>query len=172
MPIRLATRADEPGIQFVIKTVFEEYGWPWEAEDYHSDLYDIDSAYFEDGGKFWVYELDGQVVGTVALDVFEMIPGEKGIAMIDGLERIAGADCSVERLYLLPEYRGRKIGYELWTQVVDGAKSLGRNRMEIWSDKLLESAHALYGRVGAKQVGDRLCPSPDQSPEWGFALDL
>jgi putative acetyltransferase len=172
MKIRLATRADEPSIQHVIETVFIEYGWPWEAEDYHSDLYNIEEAYFATGGKFWVFEVDGTVVGTVALDIFDTLPNDKEIVSIDGLPRVGGADCSVERLYVLPGYRGRKIGFQLWTQVTDEARVIGRKRMEVWSDKLLEDAHKLYQRVGAVQLGDRLCPSPDQSPEWGFKLDL
>jgi putative acetyltransferase len=172
MQLRLATRQDEPGIQHVIQTVFEEYGWPWEAEDYHSDLYDIEAAYFASGGAFWVMEDEGRVVGTSALDVFDPIPGEGDTVEIDGVPKVTGADCSLERLYVLPEYRGRRVGFALWNQVIEEAKARGYRRMEVWSDKVLTAAHALYERSGAERVGERLCPSPDQSPEWGFRLDL
>lgn len=172
MILRLATRADEPGIQHVIRTVFEEYGWPWEEDGYHGDLYDIESAYFADGGSFWVIEDDSQVVGTAALDLFDTLPTDGEVVVLDGLPRVSGADCSVERMYLLPEYRGKGFGKQLLTTVVERAKELERKRLEIWSDKLLTDAHRLYSKFGATQVGDRICPSPDQSPEWGFRIDL
>ncbi len=170
--IRLASRADEPAIQHVIRTVYEEYNWPWYPGDYHKDLYNIDEAYFSHGGKFWVAELDGKVVGTTALEVFDAFPGEEGMVMVNGALRGAGCDCSVERLYVLAEARGHRIGSGLWRQTIQGAKEAGCKRMEIWSDKRLIEAHGLYERYGAVRIGDRLCHDPEQSPEWGMVLDL
>ncbi len=173
--IRLATRADEPDIQHVIRTVYEEYGWPWCPEDYHRDLYDIDAGYFNKGGFFWVGELDGAVVGTTALEVFSKFPQASEsdpITIVDGAKRGAGCDCSIERLYLLKEARGKGIGKQMLNFTIEFAKSLGRNRMEIWSDKKLTDAHKLYERLGAIHIGDRLCHDPDQSPEWGMIVNL
>lgn len=170
--IRLATRADEPAIQHVIRTVYDEYNWPWDPEDYHKDLYDLDQYYFNVGGQFWVAEVDGQVVGTTALEVFPAFPGEEGIADVNGVRRGAGCDCSIERLYLLAEARGHGLGKALLQQTIDAAKAKGCRRMEIWSDKRLYEAHKLYEKIGAIQIGDRLCHDPDQSPEWGMILNL
>jgi GNAT superfamily N-acetyltransferase len=170
--IRLATRADEPGIQNVIRTVYEEYGWPWFPDDYHRDLYNIEAAYFNKGGYFWIAEIAGQVVGTTGLEVFDPFPGEFGIAVIDGVKRGAGCDCSLERLYLLGTARGKGIGRKLLQHTIDHAKTMSRKRLEIWSDKKLTQAHRLYEKFGAVPIGDRLCHDPDQSPEWGLTIDL
>ena len=170
--IRLATRADEPMIQHVIRTVFVEYGWPWYPTDYHRDIYDIDAGYFDKGGSFWVGELDGNVVGTTGLEVFPAFPGETGMVEVSGTRRGAGCDCSLERLYLLEEARGRGIGKQLFNFTVERARSSGRKQMEIWSDKKLTKAHVLYERAGATRIGERLCHDPEQSPEWGMVLTL
>lgn len=170
--IRLATDADQPAIQHVIRTVYVEYSWPWYPEDYHWDLYNVQAAYFDKGGYFWVGELDGQVVGTTALEVFPSFPGQDGMVEVNGALRGAGCDCSLERLYLLGEARGRGIGKQLFNHTVDHARSIGRQRMEIWSDKKLTEAHVLYERAGAIRIGDRLCHDPEQSPEWGMVLPL
>ncbi len=170
--IRLASRADEPAIQHVIRTVYEEYGWPWYPGDYHKDLYDIDAAYYGHGGAFWVAEIDGQVVGTTGLERFEAFPEGDNLVMVNGALRGAGCDCSIERLYLLKEARGQGIGIALLQQTIDGAKERGCKRMEIWSDKRLGEAHRLYEKFGARMVGERLCHDPEQSPEWGMVLDL
>lgn len=172
MQIRLATRADEPAIQHVIRTCYEILGWGWFPDGYHADLYNIDAHYFAKGNAFYVAELDGAVVGTVALDFMPPIPGSEGTVLQDGFIRVCGADCSLERLYVLPEARGKGIGMALWQITIDDAKAKGCQRMEIWSDKLLEDAHRLYERHGAYRVGERLCHDPSQSPEWGMAYDL
>jgi hypothetical protein len=44
--------------------------------------------------------------------------------------------------------------------------------MELWSDKRFEDAHRLYQKLGARVVGERICHDPDQSPEWGLAIDF
>ncbi|HLO97347.1 MAG TPA: GNAT family N-acetyltransferase [Fimbriimonas sp.] len=172
MSIRLATRADEPAIQHVIKTVYDELGWGWFPEDYHQDLYNIDEHYLGAGHPFWVYEDDGVVVGTCALHVYETIPGSEGTVLHEGFVRVAGSDCSIERLYILPEHQGKGIGSRLWDHCVEFARSNGKKRMEIWSDKILETAHILYERRGAVMVGERLCHDPAQSPEWGMSYDI
>ena len=49
--IRPYQPGDELDIAHVIRTVFEEHGFPWQP----------------DGGGFWVMESDGAVVGTVGI---------------------------------------------------------------------------------------------------------
>ena len=170
--IRLATRADEPAIQNVIRTVYIEYGWPWYPKDYHQDLYDIDAAYFDKGGYFWVGDYEGEIVGTTALEVFPaFVPGD-GMIEVNGALRGAGCDCSLERLYLMASARRKGIGKSLFNHTVEFAKILGRKRMEIWSDKKLHDAHLLYERSGAIRIGERLCHDPEQSPEWGMIVEL
>ena len=170
--IRIATRADEPAIQHVIRTVYEEYGWPWYPGDYHKDVYNIEAAYFARGGAFWVGELDGQVVGTTGLEVFPPFPGEEGLVEVNGALRCAGCDCSLERLYLVAEARGQGAGRAMLDHTINHAKSIGCQRMEIWSDKKLLDGHRLYEKVGAVRIGERLCHDPEQSPEWGMILNL
>lgn len=171
--IRPAHTGDEPGIVEVVRTVYDEYGFTWDAEGYHRDLYDVRSHYLDAGHRFWVAEdASGRVVATVALHRFERLPFGEGLVLHEGQSRIAGADCSLERLYVLPAARGSGVGGALFRLVIETAREEGRSRMEIWSDKRFESAHRLYLRHGAEIVGDRICKDPDHSPEWGLRLDL
>jgi putative acetyltransferase len=172
--IRVATAADSPGVVRTVKAVFDEYGFTWDAEDYHADLYDLDAHYFACGDQFYVAELPGQgVVGTVALQLFDKIPGHPGaIGEHEGRIRALGADCSLERLYVDPKARRMGLGQKLTQRVIDEAKARQRTAMELWSDKRFEDAHRLYQRMGAEIVGDRICHDPDQSPEWGLIIRL
>lgn len=171
--IRPARSGDEPGVVGVVRACFEQYGFTWEEEGYCADLYDLAAGYFDDGDLFWVAEAAGTVVGTAGLEFFDRIPGAPdGIAVWEGRRHVGGADCSLERWYVHPDHRRMGIGGALFAAVQEEARRRGRTRMEIWSDKHLLDAHRAYGRFGAVLVGDRILDDPDESPEWGFALDL
>lgn len=171
--IRPATGADSLDAANVVRAVFDEYGFTWDAAEYCADLYDLDAHYLSVGSKFWVAVMDGRVVGTTALELYDSLPGSLGEAVeIGGKVRAAGSDCSLERLYVHPEARGSGVGRGLLEMTITEARNLSRTAMEVWSDKKLENAHRLYGHYGAIPIGDRICDDPDESPEWGFVLKL
>ena len=158
MSVRRAASADADAIAGVVRAVYDEHGFTWDAGGYHADLEDAAAHY---GGAFWVAELDGEIVGTVGLEL-----GPEGVG------GLAGCDCSLERLYVLDRARGRGIGSALLRAVLDEARAHGRRRMAIWTDKRFEDAHRLYERVGASVAAERVHDDPDSSHEWGLVLDL
>ena len=157
MRIRRAEHADAAAIAGVVRAVYDEHGFTWDADGYHADLRDAAAHY---GGAFWVAELDGELVGTVGLEL--------GAGRTGGLE---GCDCSLERLYVLDRARGRGAGSALLRAVLAEARAHGRRRLAIWSDKRFEDAHRLYERFGARVAGERVHDDPDASHEWGLVLD-
>lgn len=171
--LREASSADQDAVVRIIRAVYDEYGFTWDPEVYHADLYDLD-GYYRDRGDVFYLALDGdEPVGTAALELFPRIPGENDVLHHGhGLPRIGGCDCSIERLYVHPEARRDGFGSGLFRHVAQEAKRRGRTRMEIWSDKRFTDAHRLYQRFGARVVADRICDDPDVSPEWGLTLDL
>jgi putative acetyltransferase len=172
--IRLASQKDSDSVCEVVKAVYDEYGFTWDPDTYHADLYDLDGFYFDRGDLFWVAELDDKIVGTVALEFFDRIPGTLGTLTErpESLPRVAGTDCSLERLYVHPEARRAGVGTQLVMLVLDEARRRERTNIEMWSDKRFGDAHRLYGRFGAEVVADRICDDPDVSPEWGLLVRL
>jgi putative acetyltransferase len=165
---------DSAAVCSVIKAVYDEYGFAWDPETYHADLYDLNAYYFDRGDLFWVAEIDGQIVGTVAFERFSQIPGEVGqLSNIEGaLPRVGGCDCSLERLYVHPSARRMGVGTALVERVLAEARDHGHSYLEMWSDKRFGDAHRLYGRYGADVVAERICDDPDVSPEWGLIVRL
>lgn len=174
--LRIATQNDSPGVVAVIEAVYQEYGFTWEAEGYHADLYDLDTHYIKKGWPFWVAEDQetGAIIGTVALEFFPApIPGEPGqMVLLNGYEKLSGADCAVNRLYVHPGYRRGGTGIALMNVAIQEAKANGCHFLELWSDKRFEKAHQLYQKLGAQIVSERICHDPDQSPEFGLLLPL
>ena len=174
MKIRRAVASDAGSVQSVIKTVYDEYGFGWDPDGYHADLYTFEESYVScETSAFWVAEVDGAVVACCGLDFFETVPGTMGVVgEIGGTLRIGATDCEIVRLYVLSSARGLGIGKALTETVLKEARARGCAAMEIWSDKKFVEAHSLYQRYGAIIVGDRICDDPDEAPEWGLILKL
>jgi GNAT superfamily N-acetyltransferase len=171
--IREAKNADSNAAAEVVKVVYEEYGFSWEPEGYHADLYDLQTYYLDPGHCFLVAEIDGVVVGTASLEQFAPLPGEIGEELlIEGTVRIGGCDCALNRLYVHPDARRKGVARALVTALFERAHAHNCQAMEIWSDKRFTAAHELYAAFGARQISDRICDDPDVSPEWGLVIDL
>ena len=59
----------EQGAIDVVRAVFDEYRFSWDAADYHRDLFTVPETYLATGGGFWVLLAQERVVGCIgALD--------------------------------------------------------------------------------------------------------
>jgi putative acetyltransferase len=172
--IRPALAADSEAVVRVVRAVYDEYGFIWDAAGYHADLYDLQGHYLDRGHAFWVAELEDRgIIGTVALEFFEALSGQPGTAVeIGNTIRLAGCDCALERLYVDPAARRQGAGGLLVETVLQEARRRGRRALEIWSDKRFGDAHRLYRRFGVISVAERICHDPDESPEWGLWIRL
>ena len=144
--IRLALAADSPAAAAVVRAVYDEYGFTWDEDGYHADLFDVEASY----AAFFVAEREGKIVGTAGLTVHG----------------------SLERLYVLDSARGDGAGSALLVNVIAEARRRGHRQLEIWSDKRFEDAHRLYERHGARIVGELVHDDPDSTHEWGLIVDL
>lgn len=137
------------GVVAMVRAVHDEYGFSWEADGYHADLYDVEARYIATGGMFWVV-LDG-----------ERLVGCAGVTL-------HGDACELHRMYLAADCRGRGLGRRLLDVTMEFGRSKGCRRMIAWSDVKLTLAHRLYLKAGFTQEGGRICDDPDGSREYGF----
>jgi len=138
----------------VIGSVFAEYGMTFDPEDFDVDLTDVEAHYGARGGWFAVLVDDDRVVGTVAA-----LPKDP-------------AAVEIKRLYLLPEYRSRGLGRRLLDHALGRARDAGFREAVAWSDERLETAHAVYDRMGFERIGERVLEDIDRSREYGFRIRL
>lgn len=150
MTIVPATRADAAGVIDLIRRVFLEYGWIWDAAAEVPDLLRW-TPYEPPHGAFWVIRRDGLVVGSA------------------GVDRREGATAELHRLYLDPGVRGRGLGDALVETIVGWSRRQGLTRLVLWSDTRFEHAHRLYVRQGFRRTGERVLPADvNQTREYHF----
>ena len=112
----------------VIKTVLEEYGLPWQPESADRDVIEVESAYLDAGGEFWVVEQDSAIVGTAAYQ-----PIARGQRAVE-----------IRKMYLLPRIRGKGLGKYLLTRLEHAIAV--KDYQEIWLEtvSILKEAVKLY----------------------------
>ncbi|WP_319420734.1 GNAT family N-acetyltransferase [Pleurocapsa sp. FMAR1] len=136
--IRDWQKGDRMAAAEVIRTVLEEYGLPWQPELADRDVIEIESAYLETGGEFWVVEKNSTIVGTAAYQ-----PISRGQNAVE-----------IRKMYLLPEIRGKGLGKYL-LQELEKAIAV-KDYQEIWLEtaSILKEAVVLYERSGYQPVND------------------
>lgn len=130
--IRDARDDDAAGLIALIGAVFAEYpGCVLELDHEMPQLRAIATAFGEDGGRFWVAEVDGEIVGCA------------GIAPADDP---SGAE--LKHLYVAKRARRAGLGSRFVAMVEREAVRNGAAFVELWSDTRFLDAHRLYERLG------------------------
>ena len=66
----------------------------------------------------------------------------------------------VKRMYVRPEYRGQKIGWQLIQHILEQARTFEYDKMVLDSHITMKKAHSIYHSAGFKNVS-----APDDFPE-------
>jgi len=134
--IRAATDADSVAVIEIVRTCWSAY--PGVVVDIDGEMPELKrwtSHYESIGGRAWVAELDGRVVGCIA-----MAPdAEPGTWML-------------HKLNVLPESRRRGAGAALVHEAESAARARGAVRMVLWSDTRFVGSHALYESLGYERM--------------------
>ena len=144
--LRHARDDDADRIIALISSVWSEYpGKTLVAATDMPELLRPASAYAPRGGRFWVVEANGEIIGTVAL----MPSGEAGVV-------------ELQKLYVARVVRRNGLGSFLCHLVEREARERGARAIELWSDVKLLDAHRRYERLGYSR-GDLLKTYDDTS---------
>ena len=115
-----------------------------------SDMEDIQKNYFENGGTFLVTTENDVIIGTGAIRNLE-----------DGI-------CELKRLWLLPEYHGRGLGYWMMQELLGFARERGYQYMRLETDAVAQSrAVEFYKRLGFHEI-----PIPNATPDEDILMEM
>jgi GNAT superfamily N-acetyltransferase len=105
-----------------------------------SDMSDF-SKFSPPVGRFYLALYEGEVCG------------------VGCLKKINGDTGELQRMYVLPAFRGLGIGRAILEQLMNDARLVGYLKLKLESLEFLHEAHSLYRSVGFKEIE----PYPDNS---------
>ncbi|MGL4737411.1 MAG: GNAT family N-acetyltransferase [Cellulosilyticaceae bacterium] len=127
---REAKKGDEEQLLALIKVALGAHGLALEVEGADADVADLEKHYLQNNGWFQVVEDEGRIIGSV------------------GIYKIDDEKCELRKMYLYPEYQGKKIGKQLMENALEQAKVMGFGWMLLQTSSKLVKALPLYEKYG------------------------
>lgn len=142
--IRPITPEEVPAARRVILTVaYNIFGWErgfedlilhFEASTEFDDMKHVEEHYFQNGGHFLVALDDDKVIGSGAVRKFDATTAE------------------LKRMWLLEEYHGKGIGYQVIMQLFDFSRTKGYKRIMLQTSPEQTRAIAFYKKLGFHEI--------------------
>ena len=108
----------------------------FQVEEYDYEVLSNSKKYIiNKGGKIFFAELEGNIIGTVAL-----MPTKNKLVF------------ELTKMAVKPEYRNRGIGKKLLKKCIDYSKSNNLSSIILYSNKKLNNAIHLYRNFGFKEI--------------------
>ena len=121
-----------------IRKLFFEYAKSLDFElcfqDFDKELDGLPGEYTDPGGMILLARTDGKVAGCAAL------------------RKINTETCEMKRLYVRPEFRGKKIGLLLAEKIIEEAKKIGYRKMRLDTTPQMKEAILLYKSLGFREI--------------------
>lgn len=154
--IRPALDADGVGIARLIAEVFGEYeGCPFVLAEF-PELAAPASHYERRGGRLFVAEQNGTIVGSFAVSS----PDDDGVFEIN-------------KVYLSRQQRGSGLAQSLYAIALDEVTLRGGRTLKLWTDTRFKSGHRFYEKLGfVRQPVIRFLADATDGWEFAYRLEL
>jgi putative acetyltransferase len=136
-------QAESPTQIAQARELFLEYaqslGFSLCFQNFDAELANLPGSYAAPEGRLLLAEYEGQLAGCVALHK---------------LDSKAGSEvCEMKRLYLRPQFRGRRLGRALADRIIAEARLIGYKRMRLDTvEPVMKDAVAMYRRIGFVEI--------------------
>ena len=136
--IREIKPQDNQQVKEVVQAVLVEMGVPKVGTAYEdASLHDMHAEYDQPRMAYFVVEDNGKIIGGA------------GIApLANANEKI----CELQKMYFLPEVRGKGAGAEMMKKCMDFAKEEGYEKCYLETMPYMQHAQKLYARSGFRKL--------------------
>jgi putative acetyltransferase len=149
--IRKIKKEDDGAVASVIRDVLIEHNVPKVGTAYADPQLDyMFEAYNQPRSTYFVVEDNGKIIGG---------------AGISHLENEAENICELQKMYFLPEARGRGLGSAMMEKCLNSAKEFGYEKCYLETMPYMEDAQKLYKKSGFDYIsapmgntGHNACP--------------
>lgn len=132
--IREIKTEDDAQVAQVIRAVLVEMGVPQVGTAYADKALDeMTATYDKDNATYFVVEDQGKIIGGA------------GIAQLENFE---GGICELQKMYFLPEARGKGLGAKMMDICLEKAKAFGYEKCYLETLPYMKDATKLYSKTG------------------------
>ena len=104
-------------------------------QNFDKELADLPGDYAPPEGRLLLAEFEGQLTACVAL------------------HKLDADICEMKRLYVRPQFRGKKLGRALADRIIAEARQIGYKRMRLDTvGPVMKDAVAMYRKLGFKEI--------------------
>jgi putative acetyltransferase len=118
--------------------LFEEYanslGFNLQFQDFEKEYTKLPGEYALPAGRLLLARCNDMIAGCAAL------------------RKIDSTVCEMKRMYVRPQFRGKKIGRQLSLRLIEEARLIGYEKMRLDTVPSMVSAIALYRSLGFKEI--------------------
>ena len=136
--IRLIEKKDNPQIAKVIRSVLEDFNVPKVGTAYADKSLDcMFETYQKQNAVYFVVEENDKIIGGA------------GVAKLDNYE---GNVCELQKMYFLPEARGRGVGAQMMEFCLAKASEFGFEKIYLETMEYMTHAQKLYKQAGFEYI--------------------
>ena len=121
-----------------VRELWQEY-WAWLEfepcfQDFENELATLPGRYARPDGRLFTAHCDGVLAGCVAF------------------RKLSDGICEMKRLYVRPEFRGKRVGIALARRIIDEAAACGYQRMRLDTMPRMAVAIQIYESLGFRDI--------------------
>ncbi len=105
-----------------------------DIQNYDEEISHLESKYGMPDGRLYLVYCDRELAGCI------------------GLRKIDNQSCEMKRLYVRPEFRGKKLGNILVEKIIADAREIGYSYMLLDTLPFLQSAICMYKKFGFYEI--------------------
>lgn len=101
-----------------------------DIQHYDEEIKHLEGKYGLPYGRLYLAYCDGEAAGCI------------------GLRKLDAQRCEMKRLYVRPQFRGRRLGEQLVEKIIEDARAIGYSHIMLDTLPFLEAAISMYQKFG------------------------
>ena len=159
MIIRDFQKKDQPAIENVFKMYWTDPEFLKKLSDKLNNFINQSLDFIEKKYRFFVAEENNEIIG---------IAGMRSIP--DHMKIFAKTDNPSELYIITSKYKGRGIGAELKSKIIEENKTLGFSEIILYSPDSHKESWGFYDNNGFERVGEAVAPDGEPGQIWRMVL--